>query len=80
MNDILRTTVPTQLPCPHSPVCPAADAADHDAAKVVDNHHADAGYVRLCNGVYLFDDTGEIQPSGLTVAPHRPAAHYAQAV
>ena len=25
----------------------------------------------LCNGVVVFDDTGEILPDGRTVAPHR---------
>lgn len=79
MNDILRTTVSTQLPCPHTPVCPAADAADHDAAHAV-AYHPEQGWTLLCNGVVVFDDTGELSPSRLTVAPHRPAAHYAQAV
>jgi hypothetical protein len=27
----------------------------------------------LCNGVIVFDDTGELLPDGRTVAPHRPA-------
>jgi uncharacterized protein DUF5999 len=27
----------------------------------------------LCNGVIVFDDTGEILPDGRVVAPHRPA-------
>ncbi|MEU0119078.1 DUF5999 family protein [Streptomyces bobili] len=28
----------------------------------------------LCNGVLLFEDTGEILPNGKIVAPHRPVA------
>ncbi|MCP2358585.1 hypothetical protein HD597_005605 [Nonomuraea thailandensis] len=26
----------------------------------------------LCNGVVLFEDTGELLPSGTAIAPHRP--------
>lgn len=56
--------------CPHLPPCPPARAADHDAAVVVAVHH-DQGWVRLCNGVVVWDDTGELV--GTTpVAPHRP--------
>ncbi|MFJ9795435.1 DUF5999 family protein [Streptomyces sp. NPDC101145] len=28
---------------------------------------------RLCNGVLLFEDTGELLPDGQIIAPHRPA-------
>lgn len=27
----------------------------------------------LCNGVIVFDDTGELLPDGSAIAPHRPA-------
>ncbi|WP_321572575.1 DUF5999 family protein [Parafrankia colletiae] len=57
--------------CPHDPPCPAADSADHDAA-VVTNRHCDQGWSLLCNGVILFEDTGEILPTGRTVEPRRP--------
>lgn len=62
--------------CPHIPTCPAADATDHDAAKVI-AHDYTAGYSILCNGVVVFDDTGELvpddSPCGCHVeAPHRP--------
>lgn len=58
-------------PCPHQPVCPAAGASDHDAARVV-RTHPEQGWTLLCNGVVIFDDTGELLPDGSTVAPHRP--------
>ena len=57
--------------CTHSPVCPSATAPDHDAARVVASH-PEQGWSLLCNGVVLFEDTGEILPDGRTVAPHRP--------
>jgi hypothetical protein len=58
-------------PCSHTPVCPDASAPDHDAARVV-ARHPEQGWSLLCNGVVLFEDTGEILPDGRTVAPHRP--------
>lgn len=58
-------------PCEHRPLCPAAAAADHDAARVV-SRHPEQGWVLLCNGVVVFDDTGEILPDRRIVAPHRP--------
>lgn len=57
--------------CPHSPPCPTAEAADHDAARTVARHY-EQGWALLCNGVVLFEDTGELLPDGRTVAPHRP--------
>lgn len=57
--------------CAHNPPCPPANAADHDAARVVNSHH-DQGWVLLCNGVIVFDDTGELLPDRRPVAPHRP--------
>ena len=57
--------------CQHSPACPAAHAADHDAARVLSTH-PEQGWSLLCNGVVVFEDTGEIMPDGSTVAPHRP--------
>lgn len=65
--------------CEHTPCCPAATDPGHDLAVVVFEHH-DQGWVRLCNNVIVFDDTGDLLPSRQAVAPHRPAAHYAQAV
>ncbi len=60
--------------CQHTPACPSADAPGHEAAHPV-ARHPEQGWVLLCNGVVVFDDTGEILPDGRTVAPHRPAVH-----
>jgi len=49
--------------CSHEPRCPGAYAADHGAARVV-SCHPEQGWSLLCNGVVLFDDTGDIQPDG----------------
>ena len=61
--------------CQHQPACPQADATDREAARVVASH-PEQGWSLLCNGVILFDDTGELLPDGGTVEPHRgPAPH-----
>lgn len=61
--------------CPHHPCCPDARAVDRDAAQVVASV-PQQGWSLLCNGVIVFDDTGELLPDGHTVAPHRgPAPH-----
>jgi hypothetical protein len=57
--------------CRHHPTCPAADAPDRDAACAV-AAHPEQGWTLLCNGVVLFDDTGELLPDGQIVAPRRP--------
>jgi hypothetical protein len=54
--------------CDHICECPTAEAADRDAALIVAEHH-DQGWVLLCNGVVLFEDTGELLPDGRAVAP-----------
>nr|MDT0665473.1 DUF5999 family protein [Micromonospora sp. DSM 115978] len=56
--------------CLHHPPCPPADGPDRDAARVT-IRHCDQGWSLLCNGVILFDDTGEILPTGGTVEPRR---------
>ncbi|NYH41097.1 hypothetical protein HNR22_000824 [Micromonospora jinlongensis] len=34
------------------------------------------GWSLLCNGVIVFEDTGELLPDGSSIAPHRgPARH-----
>jgi len=38
-----------------------------------------AGWSLLCNGVIVFDDTGEILPDGTMIAPHRGPARHALA-
>lgn len=57
--------------CQHLPTCPSADAVDHDAARVVSSR-PEQGWTLLCNGVVVFDDTGELLPDRQVVAPHRP--------
>jgi hypothetical protein len=62
---------PAVTVCPHVPPCPPATAPDHDASAPVAHDYV-LGMTLLCNGVVLFDDTGELLPDGSTVAPHRP--------
>jgi hypothetical protein len=58
-------------PCPHTPACPSAEARDHDAARLACSH-PEQGWTLLCNGVVVFEDTGELLPDGRAVAPRRP--------
>ena len=58
--------------CQHQPRCPSADGPGHAAARVVVSH-VEQGWSLLCNGVVLFDDTGELLPDCRAVQPHRPA-------
>ncbi|MEN3308906.1 MAG: hypothetical protein V7603_5108 [Micromonosporaceae bacterium] len=68
-------THPIVTSCQHQPVCPAAEAIDREAARVV-ARYPEQGWSLLCNGVILFEDTGEILPDNSTIAPHRgPARH-----
>ncbi len=57
--------------CPHTPPCPDARALDREAARTVVSH-PEQGWSLLCNGIVVFEDTGELLPGGDTVAPHRP--------
>ncbi|GAA4226320.1 hypothetical protein GCM10022254_10980 [Actinomadura meridiana] len=57
--------------CPHQPSCPSHDAPDRDAARTL-AAHPEQGWSLLCNGVVLFEDTGELLPDGGIIAPHRP--------
>ncbi|MCX4607241.1 DUF5999 family protein [Streptomyces mirabilis] len=73
------TTATTQLSsqrkipsmCQHQPPCPTAESADRESARLV-AHHPEQGWSLLCNGVLLFEDTGELLPDGQIIAPHRP--------
>jgi len=56
--------------CPHEPVCPSADAPDHDAAIPI-AQHPERGWTLLCNRVVVYRDTGGLLPDGRVVAPHR---------
>ncbi|ACY97989.1 MULTISPECIES: DUF5999 family protein [Thermomonospora] len=57
--------------CPHQPPCPSHDAPNRDAARTV-ARHPEQGWSLLCNGVVVFEDTGELLPDGGVIAPHRP--------
>ncbi|MDX3129634.1 DUF5999 family protein [Streptomyces europaeiscabiei] len=59
--------------CTHTPKCPSADSPDHEAAHAVASH-PEQGWSLLCNGVLIFEDTGELLPDGQVIAPHRPLA------
>ena len=60
--------------CPHLPPCPDASAPDREAAHTIASH-PEQGWSLLCNGVVIFEDTGELLPNGRTIAPHRPTDH-----
>jgi Family of unknown function (DUF5999) len=57
--------------CPHTPPCPDASAPDREAARTVASHF-EQGWSLLCNGIVVFEDTGELLPGGTCIAPHRP--------
>jgi hypothetical protein len=58
--------------CQHQPPCPSADAHDRDTAHTI-ACHPEQGWSLLCNGVVLFDDNGEILPSGAVIPCRRPS-------
>ena len=58
--------------CQHRPECPLADSPDREAALPVAGY-PEQGWSLLCNGVLLFDDTGEILPDCRVINPHRPS-------
>lgn len=69
----MLTEAPSATPprsCTHTPACPPADAADRDAAHVIVSH-PEQGWSLLCNGVVLFEDTGELLPDGQSIAARR---------
>jgi hypothetical protein len=57
--------------CPHTPICPDANAPDREAARTIISH-PEQGWSLLCNGIVVFEDTGELLPDGDIIAPHRP--------
>lgn len=71
----LTPTAPTdRLPrslCRHPVLCPAADSTDREAAAVL-VAHPEQGWSLLCNGLVVFEDTGDLLPDGRIIAPHRP--------
>ncbi|GAA2349890.1 DUF5999 family protein [Streptomyces kunmingensis] len=72
-DNIIDITTQRKNPsmCQHQPSCPTAESADREAALPV-AHHPEQGWSLLCNGVLLFEDTGELLPNGTIIAPHRP--------
>ena len=61
--------------CPHLPPCPDASAPDREAAHTIASH-PEQGWSLLCNGVVIFEDTGELLPNGRHDRPapaHRPS-------
>ena len=57
--------------CPHTPRCPDPSGPDREAARTIVSH-PEQGWSLLCNGIIVFEDTGELLPGGGTIAPHRP--------
>jgi Family of unknown function (DUF5999) len=57
--------------CPHTPQCPEPSGPDREAARTIISH-PEQGWSLLCNGVVIFEDTGELLPGGASIAPHRP--------
>jgi hypothetical protein len=57
--------------CPHTPPCPDPSGPDREAARTIISH-PEQGWSLLCNGIIVFEDTGELLPDGHTIAPHRP--------
>ncbi|MHB9858408.1 DUF5999 family protein [Streptomyces sp. YIM S03343] len=55
--------------CSRQPSCPADSRAAHIVAA-----RPEQGWTLLCDGVIVFDDTGELLPDGRIVAPHRVTA------
>ncbi|MFC3996378.1 DUF5999 family protein [Nocardiopsis sediminis] len=56
--------------CQHQPPCPTPGDPDREAARVMASH-PEQGWSLLCNGVVVFDDTGELLPDGGVIAPNR---------
>jgi hypothetical protein len=78
MESLDRTSGSGASACPHEPACPAADELDREAARTV-ACHPEQGWSLLCNGIVVFDDTGELLPDGAVIAPHRPTDRTAAA-
>ncbi|GAB3213124.1 DUF5999 family protein [Marinactinospora thermotolerans] len=57
--------------CRHHPECPSSQDRDREAARVIASH-PEQGWSLLCNGVVVFEDTGELLPDGRVIAPRRP--------
>jgi hypothetical protein len=53
--------------CTHQPLCPGADRPNHRAAHTI-TARPEQGWSLLCNGVIVFDDSGEPSPDGRAIA------------
>ena len=49
--------------CTHSPQCPEATSTDCCHAHIASDH-SEQGWIKLCNGVILFDDGQYLTPDG----------------
>jgi hypothetical protein len=65
--------------CPHTPPCPDPKEPDREAARTIISH-PEQGWSLLCNGIVVFEDTGELLPDGFAIEPHRPTDPFAQPV
>ncbi|MDQ1659225.1 MAG: hypothetical protein QOD41_4308 [Cryptosporangiaceae bacterium] len=54
--------------CVHWPACPSPNDPGHATACVV-AAHPEQGWSLLCNGVVVFEDSGELLPDGRAVEP-----------
>jgi Family of unknown function (DUF5999) len=61
----------TPTACHHVPRCPPATAPCRAAARTVADH-PEQGWSLLCNGVILFDATGQRLPGGEAFPPRKP--------
>jgi hypothetical protein len=79
-HDVSSTTTVDRRPqmCPHTPHCPSFSTPDREAAHVI-AAHPEQGWSLLCNGVIVFEDTGELLPDGRCIAPARPEPCHAAA-
>jgi hypothetical protein len=62
--------------CPHTPQCPDPKDLDREAARTIISH-PEQGWSLLCNGIVVFEDTGELLPDGFAIEPHRPTDPFA---
>ena len=49
--------------CTHFPQCPEATSTDCCHAHI-ESDHSEQGWIKLCNGVILFDDGQYLTPDG----------------
>lgn len=56
--------------CQHQPTCPDYHATDRDAAHAL-VMYPEQGWSLLCNGIVLFEDTGELLPDGHAIDARR---------